>query len=167
MKIRLLFLLVVPLVAGSCIGFGVDDDGPVNMSQNYTAQIMQRDVFESAVQLWPPQSVEKAGKIYISDNLMVVNDVNKGFHIYNYANPQAPVPVAFLQIPGATDLAMRNNKFYINQAVDLVTIEYDKVNNTMAIKARSENVFPQKIAPDFSYANPGENEIIVNWIPNN
>ncbi|RZJ65161.1 MAG: hypothetical protein EOO50_14720 [Flavobacterium sp.] len=168
MKIRLLLCALLPFLVSSCIGFNFGEDDEPNISQsNYTAQIMDRAVFESSVQLLPPIDVEKSGKIYIMDHLMVVNDVNKGFHIYNYANPQLPTPIAFLQMPGATDVAMRGDKMYINQAVDLVTIRYNKVENTMAIESRSENVFPQKIAPDFSYTDLNPNEIIVNWTLNN
>lgn len=165
MKSRLLFCALLSCLLTGCISFNFTDDDIT--ASNYEAQIMQRDVFENAVQLMPAQDVEKSGKIYISGQLMIVNDVNRGFHIYNYSNPQLPIPVAFLQIPGATDVAMRGATMYINQAVDLVTIQYNTAANTISITDRSENVFPQKIAPDNSYANVGENEIIVNWVPKN
>lgn len=159
-------LLALPLFFVSCIGWNnVDDDGPVGSSQNYEPQIMEREIFESSVQLMPPQSVQKSGKIYIQGDLLVLNDVNRGFHIYNYSNPSQPQPLAFLNIPGATDVAIRESTIYINQAVDLVTVEYNASDNTLSLKDRNRDVFPQKVAPDASYATLEANEIIINWTP--
>ncbi|MBD3584083.1 hypothetical protein [Flavobacterium selenitireducens] len=157
-------LLALPLFFAGCIGWNNVDDSVPN-SRNYEPQIMEREIFESSVQLMPAQNVQKSGKIYIQGNLLVVNDVNRGFHIYNYANPSQPQPLAFLNIPGATDVAIRESTIYINQAVDLVTVQYDADNNTLSLKDRNRNVFPQKMAPDASYAALEENEIIINWTP--
>ncbi|NMH27783.1 hypothetical protein [Flavobacterium silvaticum] len=167
MKRTFLLSLFVSYCLSSCI-FPMEGDDDFNpQPQNYEAQIMSRDIFESSVQLLPPQGMEKSGKIYIQDDLMVVNDINRGFHFYDYSNPAQPVEIAFLNIPGATDIAIRNSTIYINQAVDLVTLEYNQVTNTIAFKDRDRNVFPQKISPDASQANPTANQIIINWIPIN
>jgi hypothetical protein len=34
------------------------------------------------------QPIIKSGKIYIKDDLMFINDVNKGFHVYDYTDPK-------------------------------------------------------------------------------
>jgi hypothetical protein len=97
---------------------------------------------------------------------MLVNDVNKGFHIYNYADATNPIKIAFLEIPGATDVAIRNSTIYINQAVDLVTLKYDLTTNKVTVLYRNRNIFPQKNSPQGFGAYVKENEIIVDWISN-
>src|SRR5438067_537251 len=52
---------------------------------------------------------KRTGKIYIYNNYLFINEPNEGIHIYNNANPSAPVNVGFLQIPGNVDLAVHNN----------------------------------------------------------
>jgi len=124
---------------------------------------MDRDAFENSVSIIGAQPVVKSGKIYVKGDLLFVNDVNKGFHIYNCSNPNTMVAVAFLNIPGATDLAMRGNVIYINQAVDLVTLVYNQQANTITVTKRNKNVFPQKLPPDSSYEEVSENEVIIDW----
>ena len=159
-QVKIMLALVTLLLLHSCWGYG-DDELP-SMRENYRPLVMQRAAFESAVQLQTPQDVVKAGKIYIKDNLLFVTEVNKGFHVYDYANAQNPVEVAYIKIPGATDLAVRGTTLYINQATDLVALTY--ANNTLTVTKRNRNVFPQKEAPDDSHAHVGEDEIITDWI---
>ncbi|MFP9099632.1 hypothetical protein ACLI09_11295 [Flavobacterium sp. RHBU_24] len=154
------------LLLQGCWGWGYsnDDDfsGP-QQQQNFKAVTMKRSQLESSIALKPAKAVTDAGKIYIKNNTMYVTEVNKGFHVFNYTNPENPVAVAYIEVPGATDLAIRDNSLYINQAVDLVTLNY--TGNAVTVTGRVRAVFPQKQAPDDSYESLGEDEIIINWIP--
>lgn len=153
--------LAAVLLLQSCISME-PDDSPQSV-RNYRPIIMKRDAFEKSIHLLAPQPVTQSGKIYIKDNLLFVNDVNQGFHVYDYTLTATPKPIAYIEIPGATDLAVRNNIIYINQATDLVTLAY--ANNAITLIKRNPKVFPQKQSPDDSYANPKKDEIIINWIP--
>lgn len=163
--LQLLLALGTSLLLSGCWGYRPEEDDVVgiDMQQNYQPVTMSREALEASVMLSSPQPVEKSGKIYVKDNLLFIADVNKGFHIYNYSNPQNPQEISFLKVPGATDVAMRGNTLYINQATDLVTLVY--ANNTIYPVKRNKNVFPQKEAPDASWAQIGNDEIIVDWIP--
>lgn len=166
--LKLLLAFTVLLLLQSCIWYtGGGEDDQINvgppMQQNYEAVIMDREAFEASIQLKDPQPVTQSGKIYIKDNYLFVNDVNRGFHIYNYSDPSNPVAIAYIEAPGVTDVAMRGTTLYINQAVDLVTLVFE--NNTLNTVKRNRDVFPQKTAPDNSYAPIEEGQIITNWIP--
>jgi hypothetical protein len=162
MKKAFIFLPIL-LLLQSCIFSTPEDD--FNQAQ-YNAVIMEREAFENSIQLLPARSIIKSGKIYIKDDYAFINEVNEGFHIYNYANPENPVPISFLKVPGATDLSIRNNVLYINQAVDLVTLAYLPTINSYQFLYRNRNMFPQKQSPNFDYTPLTENQIIINWIPN-
>ncbi len=167
MKKLLYFFGFVPilLIASGCFySTGNDDDFLQNSP--YSPVIFTRAELESSVQIQPQQNIIRSGKIYIKDNLMFINDVNKGFHVFNYADPQNPIKIAFIQVPGATDLAVRDNIIYINQAVDLVTIAYDPASNTIGSIHRARNVFPAKLSPFGDTANINPDQIVIDWIPN-
>lgn len=132
----------------------------------YNPVIMERTEFEESVEVLPPSTIIKAGKIYIKDNFTFINDVNRGFHVYNYTDATNPVAIAFIKIPGATDLAIRDNVLYINQAVDLVTLLFDTSANALNVIDRERNVFPQKTSPFGDIANTNQNQIVVNWTQN-
>lgn len=159
-------VLTFTVVLNSCWTPRQDDD--VEPTQNnYTPVIISRTELENSVQALPPQNIIQSGKIYIKDNYMFINEVNKGFHVYNYDNPQNPIKIGFIQIPGATDLAIRNNIIYINQAVDLVTLSYNDNNNTISVTDRNRNVFPTKVSPQGFTAGASENMIVIDWTPLN
>lgn len=158
------FLFVLIPLFNSC--WYCSDCGDVGPQVTYNPVIMERTAFENSVRSLPSQTIIKSGKIYIKDNLMFINEVNKGFHVYNYSNPQSPIRIGFIQILGATDLAVRDNIVFINQAVDLVTLEYNPDNNTIVLKHRNRDVFPQKLSPNGWSADTNENQIVVDWIQN-
>ncbi len=154
-----MFVLLMLLLQG-CWGWHTED----NPSTAYDPVIMNRTDFERAVKLKQQENNIKPGKIYIKDNLLFIADVNRGFHIYNYSDPANPEKIAFLNIPGATDVAIRDHILYINQAVDLVAIDYDPIQNTIDVTNRTRNVFPDKMSPDGFYSNrSSENKIVTDW----
>ena len=57
----------------------------------------------------PSQSIDHAGKLYIKDNYIYLNEVKKGIHIIDNSNPSHPVQVAFLSIPGIQCIAFNRN----------------------------------------------------------
>jgi len=85
---------------------------------------------------------KKTGKIYIYNDFLFINEPNKGIHIYNNANPSAPVNLAFLQIPGNMDLAIQNNILYADSYVDLLAFDISIINNIKQVK-RVNDVFKQ------------------------
>lgn len=160
----LLFGLSILLLAG-CEGYG-DADNVVLTDlppQQYEPITMDRDEFENAVQMMPSQAIVKAGKIYIKDGYLFINDVHRGFHIYDYSNPINPIALGFINVPGSTDLAVRDNVVYINQATDLVTMVFDSAANTMTLVKRNENVFPAMPSPDGSVEDVANDEVIIGW----
>ena len=167
MKIlKLLFFTVTlagTLSLQSCFyNYHDDDDFPSTPQYSqYTPVIMSREQMVNSIKMSEPKSMKKAGKIYVKDSYIFITDENKGFHIYDNSNPNAPQLTGFLEVPGATDMAIKNNTIYINQAVDLVAVSLN--NNQVKVQKRIVNTFPQKISPDGFNHYAGENEIIVDW----
>lgn len=164
--IKLSLLIFASSLFSGCFGWRGNEDDGFPQPNNFVPVIMNRNAFENSVQLLPPRNVTNSGKIYIHQDYLFINEVNEGFHIYNYSNPSNPVAIAYLKTVGATDLAIRNNTLYINQAVDLLTLKYDSTDNVIEVTHRNENVFPQKISPQGFSSSVGNNEIIVNWVQN-
>jgi hypothetical protein len=165
--IKLSCFVCLPLLLVGCIfsnGNNVGDFPP--QQTNYTPVIMQRSNFETAVATVASQSIKNSGKIYIFDHFLFINEVNNGFHVFNYENPENPISLCYIKVPGATDLAIRNSVLYINQATDLLTLKYNYQTEAFDFMNRNSNVFPQKVSPDGFYASTNENEIVVNWLLN-
>ena len=162
-KLIILLVFAICFLFFGCFGNWGNNNND-NPTPQYNPVIIDRTTFENSVKTMTNQNVLTSGKIYIKDNLMFVNDVNKGFHVFNYFNADNPVKIGFIQALGCTDLAIRNNVFYINQATDLLTLSYNPANNSIIILSRNKNVFPQKIAPNGETETVTNNQIIINWI---
>ncbi|MDO4879999.1 MAG: hypothetical protein Q3983_01850 [Capnocytophaga sp.] len=133
----------------------------------YDPEIMSRTEFENSVSIIGSKPMEKAGKIYLVEDMLFLGDENKGFHIYDNSDPTAPKSIGFLRIPGASDLAVKENSevIYVNQAVDLIAFSIDKTSLQITMHKRLKDVFPVLRSPDGYY--PAENftkdKIVVDW----
>lgn len=159
-KLLPLYSILALVLLQSCIYGGGDDTRTL---ANFDPVIVTRDALENSVLTLPPQPLINSGKIYIKDDVMFINDVNKGFHVYDYSNPQNPVKIGFIQAWGATDLAMRANVIYVNQAVDLITLLYNPADNSITLTNRNREVFPTKPSPEGSTAHTTNDDVVIDW----
>lgn len=70
-----------------------------------------------------PTALQRPGKIYIYNDLLIVNELLKGVHIYDNANPNAPVDLGFLPVHANMDIAVRNNVMYLDSYTDLLSFD--------------------------------------------
>ena len=102
------------------------------------------------------------GKIYVKDNYLFVNEIKKGIHIYDNSNPEKPVEVSFLKIPGNVDIAVKENTLYADSYVDLVALD---ITNPKAIKeiGRVKEVFPNGNLDGFYWYYDPTSKIIYDY----
>jgi hypothetical protein len=106
-------------------------------------------------------AIEHAGKLYIKDNFIYMNEVNKGIHIIDNSNPSLPVQIAFLAIPGNLDIAIKGNILYADMYNDLLAIDitdphHAKINNAI------NNFFVSRAYVN-GYAANTDGQIAVDW----
>jgi hypothetical protein len=129
----------------------------------YEPVVLDRNEFENSVEILNQTVVSESSKIYIINDFIFINDKRKGFHIFDNTNPSNPIKKKFLKIPGATDVAIRDNILYINQATDLVVLTLNFSNFEMEVKKRLKGVFPELRSPD-GETHYEASKVVVNWI---
>ena len=95
----------------------------------------------SAIKSEPAKSIAKRGKIHIRGSYLFINEPNKGIHVFDNGNPAAPKAVAFLNIPGNVDLAVRGDVLFADSFVDLVALDISALPAVKEIN-RQVDVFP-------------------------
>ena len=105
--------------------------------------------------------IENPGKLFIRGNYIFLNEVDKGIHIIDNANPAKPVNVAFVDIPGNLDLAVNGNALYADLYTDMVTLDISNPLNVV-VKKYNEGVFPFRQYGYGFYADTSK--IITDWI---
>jgi hypothetical protein len=80
---------------------------------------------DATIQLVDPLPVQDPGKIYQYNNYLLVNEINKGIHVFNNEDPANPTPVAFIKMVGNTDMAIKNDILYANHLGDIVAVDIE------------------------------------------
>jgi hypothetical protein len=70
-----------------------------------------------------PRALEHPGKIYVKGTYLLINEIKQGLHVIDNSNPSAPRAVAFINIPGNGDMAVRGNILYADSYTDLVALD--------------------------------------------
>jgi hypothetical protein len=122
--------------------------------------------FREAVKSENIHALEKPGKIYYKDNILYINEIMKGIHVYNNSNPSSPQYIGFITIPGNVDMVIRENMMYADSYVDLVGIDIANPANAKEI-ARLKNVFPYSVPPYETKYRVGQIDdtqgVVIDW----
>jgi len=131
------------------------DDSKYEYYDLATPVMISFDELRKSVDILPPKEIKESGKIYYYNKYIFVNDKNKGIHIINNSNPEKPVKVSFLKIPGNVDISVKNNILYADSFIDLLVFDISDINN-IKLANRLKDVFP------YNYVFP-QNADAVNW----
>lgn len=160
--------LVAPMVLLMIMGMASCKDSTIEF-RKYTANVpkyMSYDQMRKPVKSTPGFAIQTGGKIYIQGKYLFVNEKYKGIHVFDNSNPASPVNLAFLDIPGNVDLAVRGNFLYADNYIDLIVLDISNVNSPVEV-ARIKDIFPYTI-PEATDIYPisnidQEKGVIVGW----
>ena len=110
-----------------------------------------------------PQPIKHAGKIYIKDQWLFVNEPGEGIHVINNSNPAAPKPEQFIKIPGNYDLAVKGNILYADSYIDLVAIDISDIHQVSEVN-RIENIFSNYSS--LGFAVDAQRGVVTTWQEN-
>lgn len=136
----------------------------------YTPILMSRSQLEQSVVKKTPQPIVNPGKIYSYGQYILINEQYKGIHIINNLDRKRPENIAFIQVPGCMDFAVKNNMLYVDNAVDLVAINIQDINNIQTTK-RVKDALPAPLSPDnlpselLTLQDAPADAIVVGWEP--
>jgi len=140
MKRLLYFLLLAPLtlIDMAC----TDQCTETRMFRQYTPVSLTTAQVRMGLNVAPARGLINPGKIYTKDGYLFINELKMGIHIIDNRNPSEPKSVAFVNIPGNGDIAVRGNFLYADSYMDLVTLDISNLADIHEV-ARTQNVFTQ------------------------
>lgn len=122
----------------------------------YTANVpvyMSYEDMRASVKNDNDQVLERPGKIFLYNEYILINDFEKGIHIYNNIDPRNPQHEAFISIPGNVDIAVKDGILYADNFVDLVAINITDPKNAEVV-GRAKNVLSYTIPSSINYGYP-------------
>lgn len=143
------------------------------VESEYTPVLMLRSELNKSITNIAPKPLSNSGKIYTKGNWVFISEKYEGIHVIDNSNPEMPVNTGFITVPGCLDMAMKGNYLYVDNSVDLVTIDMSNYPN-IKVSSRIENVFPEMLPPDtwsmpskYTPSNRPKNTVIIQWKPAN
>ena len=86
------------------------------------------------------------GKIYATENLLFYVVKESGVHVFNNSNPALPVNIAFINLEGVHDIAVKGNYLYADNYVDLLVFDISNITSITLVQT-IENAI--SFSPDF------------------
>jgi len=137
---NLFYLLMLALSLGLS-GCVKDDCSATRSYVRYDPVYIAAEDFRKPVVALESKLLQETGKIYVYQDLLLINEPREGIHIFDNSDPEAPQPLSFLPIPGNQNLAVRNGLLYADSWVDLVAIDISDPRQAREV-SRTEEVFP-------------------------
>ena len=94
------------------------------------------------LQVLSPQQVKYPGKIYVKGTLIFQNELGRGIHVIDNADPSTAKKIGFIRLLGNTEMSIKGNHLYANSYSDLVTIDISDWQNVIEVK-RVRQAFSQ------------------------
>lgn len=101
---------------------------------------MSIDEIREPVAQMSPQTLERPGKIYFFNDYILINEQTKGIHIIDNADPSNPNNVSFLKIPGNLDMTIRDDKMYVDNAMDMLVLDVSDMSSISTV-SRTQDAF--------------------------
>ena len=167
MKIKSLLLLCINfLLIASC----TDDDSNGKYAEYLVARpiMMDQTEFTNSVSIIAPRPVDESGKVYTYGDYIFVNDKYKGVHVIDNRNPNQPIKIGFIKIPGNVDISVKDDYLFADSLMDLVVIDISNMDQIEQVNRLQNVLYNNVVFPfeadlvDYGDYNYGS-EIIVGW----
>lgn len=133
---RILLLFLLGLISISC-------SDECTQTRTYLVTIPQTITYESlksGVSSSAPKDLVNPGKIYVYNQYLLIGEAKEGIHIVDNSNPQTPKKLAFVNIPGVIDFAVKDHILYADNYTDLISLSLNDLTNIHEV-GRKPKVF--------------------------
>ncbi len=128
-------------LAGTLSGCLQDDCSAVHTYYRYDPVFMTASEIRQEPEMQGPRALTNPGKIYYIGDYLLINELYEGIHLFDNSDPESPVALSFLSIPGNVDMAVWGNVLYADNYIDLLAIDIADPAQPRVL-SRSEEVFP-------------------------
>lgn len=128
-------IAVVPAL-NACFGW---DDGDCCIK--HKPIYLDYQTLRDSVQVVEPEPIESLNRLYLYDNYIFLVERNRGFHVIDNSDATNPVNVAFVNVPGNSEISIRDGYVYVDSYVDLVTLDARDASQIIEVD-REQGIFP-------------------------
>ena len=157
-SILLLFHVLVMMALSSC---KKDKCEQTITYKTYEPVYLTYEELRASIKTEAAKPLKNPGKIYILGNYLFVNEIDKGIHVFDNANPSSPQNISFIKIPGNLDLAAVDGVLYADSYVDLVALNISNPQNVKVLN-RVNDAVPYRYYTNGGTADPTKG-VVSEW----
>ncbi len=175
---RIFYYLLGIMLLSSCWGKKPYYPEPIDFSKKvmgWKAVYGADSAYKKVKYFNTPRAMSQAGKIYVFGNTIFQNDVGKGIHLINNAISANAHRVAFIELGGNTDIAIKGNFLYANNYNDMVVIDITNINSPVEVKRFKNTFFTNDVLRPYIWQAPKDtgyyecpkynnDSVIINWV---
>lgn len=125
----------------------------------YKPIYFQSDSVQSIIKNTQPIEIDNSGLIYRWNQYLLVNEVNKGIHVFDVSNPNNPVNLTFITIPNNTYFSIADSILYAENGYDLIAINISKILEVSVTDIQFNAFKPRTSFPDVYYNYHGRRNV--------
>lgn len=126
----------------------------------YRPVYQTRDAVKDNIKNAVAVPVTSPGKMVLLGQYVFLNDIDKGIHVIDIADPSRPKNIAFINIPGCADLAVNGHYLYADCYTALVTLDISNPQQVQ-LKQFMNGVFPHRYYIGFT---ADTSKVITEWV---
>ncbi|MGV3695964.1 LVIVD repeat-containing protein [Flavobacterium sp.] len=163
-KIYLITLCLFSVLFPSCDA----DDTQQEQAKFAVPTVKSLADIRAGVSVSAARETNSDGKIYVAENYLFYIAKESGVHVFNNTNPASPVNIAFIEIEGVHDIAIRGNYLFADNFVDLLVFDISNIQNITLVRTVQNVVAFYPAYPDeaefYDYTvYPAEGQIITGF----
>ena len=139
------------------------DDSPSEKAVFAVPVVKSLAAIRNNVAVTSARQTNSDGKIYVAENYLFYIAQEEGIHIYNNQNPALPVNIAFINLEGVHDIAVKGDYLYADNFVDLLVFDISNIEAISLVETVENAISFNPAFPDtaefYDYTvmtNPGE-----------
>jgi hypothetical protein len=132
--------LIVILFVSSC----THDLGKATVTYTKaTAEYGDIESLRSTPLITGVQEIEDAGKIFVSDQMLLIGEEGRGIHVLNNMDPTNPTQVLFINIPGNREFYVQGDILYAESIYDMLKIDISDIANPYLVTRIEQGVWQE------------------------
>ncbi|MFY0687941.1 MAG: hypothetical protein JXQ90_12290 [Cyclobacteriaceae bacterium] len=135
-----LVALVIVLFISSC---GHDLGKATVTYTRATAQYGDVESLRNTPLAGPVRSINDAGKIFVSDQILLIGEEGEGIHVLDNTDPKNPTHTLFINIPGNREFFVQGDILFAESVYDMLKIDISDISNPYLVTRIEEGVWSE------------------------
>ncbi len=143
-RIYLLTVCIISVLMASCDS----DDTPKEQAKFAVPTLKSVTEIRANVSVGLARETNSNGKIYVAENYLFYIAKEQGVHVFDNTNPAAPSNIAFINLEGVHDIAVKGNYLYADNFVDLLVFDISNIQNITLVRIVANSISFSAAYPD-------------------